>query len=173
MRATATMGRCMAVLMLAAVCSPARADDAPDRWRFGEGQNGQKTVSLLATNKLSTAGGALRYSPVLTVACTGGGDPQWRQWLELSDKVSARATAAVRVTVDAGSFDEAWTVRRGGKTLFRDGADAVARLVRANRLALSWRFGLLSGRGAADFDLAGAGRAIGRLAEGCGTALPQ
>jgi len=131
------------------------------------------TAALLATNKLSTAGGALSYSPVLTIACDTGGDPQWREWLRINDKVSASGTIAVRVTVDSADSEERWAVQRDGKVLFRSGPDAVARLMPARRLSLSWRFGLLSGRGTAEFDLAGAREAIGWLADACGTALPD
>jgi len=157
---------------LAALCSTASADDASGRWRFGEAQNGHVTAALLATSKLSTAGGALSYSPVLTIACDMGGDPHWREWLGINDKVSAGGTITMRVTIDSDSFDETWAVHRGGKVLFRAGADGVASLASAGRLSLSWRFGLLSGRGEARFDLTGAEEAIGRIAEACGTTPP-
>jgi hypothetical protein len=51
--------------------------------------------------------------------------------------------------------------------LVRDGADGIKRLEPASRLLLSWRFGLLSGRGEADFDLAGLGAAVGKIAGTC------
>src|SRR5690606_35622051 len=112
------------------------------------------------------------YSPVLTLACDRGGDPQWREWLRLSDRVSASGTITMRVTIDSDSFSEAWAVHGGGRVLFRPGADGIAPLAAADRLSLSWRFGLLSGRGEADFDLSGAQEAIGRIADACGTAPP-
>ncbi|WP_244603016.1 hypothetical protein [Mesorhizobium delmotii] len=45
-------------------------------------------------------------------------------------------------------------------------------MVSADRLQLSWRFGLLSGRGEADFDLAGLSEAVGQIASTCNTELP-
>lgn len=173
-RSAAKRRSCIAALVLAsAACSAARADDALERWQFGEGNDGQVTARLLATNKLSTAGGALSYSPVLTVACNRGGDPQWREWLKLNDKVSASGTIIMSVTIDSDSFEERWAVHRGGRVLFRAGADGVSSLAPANRLSLSWRFGLLSGRGEARFDLAGAQAAVARIAASCGTDVPQ
>ncbi|TIU66392.1 MAG: hypothetical protein E5W13_32750, partial [Mesorhizobium sp.] len=59
-----------------------------------------------------------------------------------------------------------------GRRLVRDGADGIRRLVSADRLQLSWRFGLLSGRGEADFDLAGFSEAVGQIAGTCNTELP-
>ena len=139
---------------------------------FREGQNGQATASLPATSKLTTAGGALSYSPVLTIACDAGGDPHWREWLEINDKVSTSGTIMMRVTIDSDGVDERWAVQRGGKVLFRAGADGIASLSAAARLSLSWRFGLLSGRGEADFDLTGVAEAIAHIADACGTAPP-
>jgi len=172
MRATVMWRASAAAFVLTGFCSAALADDAPGRWRFGEGQNGQATVSLPATSKLTTAGGALSYSPVLTIACDAGGDPHWREWLGINDKVSASGTIMMRVTIDSDSVDERWAVQRGGKVLFRAGADGIASLSAAARLSLSWRFGLLSGRGEADFDLTGVAEAIAHIADACGTAPP-
>ncbi len=77
------------------------------------------------------------------------------------------------VAVDQGhKVSETWSVGPRGKTLVRDGADGVKRLATASRLLLSWRFGLLSGRGEADFDLGGVGEAVGRLAGDCNTSPP-
>lgn len=165
---------CIAALVLASAVSPAaRADDAQERWQFGEGKDGQVTARLLATNKLSTAGGALSYSPVLTIACNREADPQWREWLKLNDKVSASGTIVMSVEIDADSFEERWAVHRGGRVLFRAGADGISSLAPANHLSLSWRFGLLSGRGEARFDLAGTRAAIARIAASCGADVPQ
>ncbi|MBN9216419.1 MAG: hypothetical protein J0I79_00550, partial [Mesorhizobium sp.] len=77
------------------------------------------------------------------------------------------------VTIDNDSkFDESWSVGSRGRMLIRDGADGIRRLVQANRLLLSWRFGLLSGRGQADFDLAGFSEAVGQIAGNCKTDPP-
>ncbi|WP_352954360.1 hypothetical protein [Mesorhizobium sp. M1322] len=45
-------------------------------------------------------------------------------------------------------------------------------MVSADRLQLSWRFGLLSRRGEADFDLAEFSEAVGQIAGTCNTELP-
>ena len=135
--------------------------------------DGLVTASLYATNKLITGGGALSYSPILTIACRADGEPHWSEWLQLNDAVSASRTITMSVTLDQGSkFDESWSVGTRGRMLVRDGADGIKRLVAANRLLLSWRFGLLSGRGEADFDLAGFGEAVNQIAGTCNTDVP-
>ncbi|MGX7873155.1 hypothetical protein ACVDG5_010480 [Mesorhizobium sp. ORM6] len=88
----------------------------------------------------------------------------------MNDAVSASRKITVSITVDgANKFDESWSVESRGRMLVRDGADGVKRLVPAGRLLLSWRFGLLSGRGQADFDLAGLNDAVVQLAGSCNT----
>ncbi|MER9596653.1 MULTISPECIES: hypothetical protein [unclassified Mesorhizobium] len=159
--------------LLASVCGIAQADTVLDNWRFDSGSDGLVTASLYATNKLITGGGALSYSPVLTIACRTAGEPRWSEWLQLNDAVSASRTITMSVTVDQSSkVNESWSVGTRGRMLVRDGVDGVRRLVAANRLLLSWRFGLLSGRGEADFDLAGLEEAVGRIAAACNTKLP-
>jgi hypothetical protein len=164
---------CAAALVLAFSCVVARADADIDRWRFGEAGDGLVLTSLNATNKLMTAGGVLSYSPTLTIACRSAGEPRWTEWLQLNDAVSARKTITVAVAIGEGDgFEETWSVDGRGKMLVRDGETAVQRLLSADRLRLSWRFGLLAGRGEADFDLTGADRALRRIAEACKTDLP-
>ncbi|GLS34590.1 hypothetical protein GCM10010869_01780 [Mesorhizobium tianshanense] len=168
-----TGGVVATALLLASVCGIAQAYSAPDNWRFDTGSDGRVTASLHATNKLITGGGALSYSPVLTIACRANGEPRWSEWLRLNDAVSASRTITVSVTVDkASKVNESWSVGTRGRTLVRDGADGIRRLVSADRLLLSWRFGLLSGRGEADFDLGGLSEAVGQIAGACNTELP-
>jgi hypothetical protein len=160
-------------LILVSACGIARADTVPDNWRFETGEDGLVKASVYATNKLITGGGALSYSPILTIACRANGEPHWTEWLQLNDAVSASRKITMSVTVDQSSkFDESWSVGPRGRMLVRDGADGIRRLVAANRLQLSWRFGLLSGRGEADFDLAGFGEAVNQVAGSCNTDVP-
>jgi hypothetical protein len=155
-------------LVLVSACGMAEADAALDNWRFDTSGDGLVTASLYANNKLITGSGVLGYSPVLTIACRPGREPQWSEWLQLNDAVSASRKITMSVTVDGdGKFDESWSVGTRGKMLVRDGADGIKRLEPASRLLLSWRFGLLSGRGEADFDLAGLGAAVGKIAGTC------
>lgn len=160
-----------AVVLLASLCDTAEA--GLDNWRFDTGGDGVATASLHASNKLITGGGALSYSPVLTIACRASGEPRWSEWLQLNDAVSASRKITMSITLDdGGKFDESWSVGTRGRMLVRDGADGVKRLVSANRLLLSWRFGLLAGRGEADFDLAGLGEAVDQIAGICNTDPP-
>ncbi|WP_292437345.1 hypothetical protein [Mesorhizobium sp.] len=162
-----------AALLLAVVIDSAQAGPDLGNWRVDADGDGQVTASLYATNKLITGGGALGYSPVLTLACRPGGEPRWSEWLQLNDAVSASRKITMSVMVDGGSkFDESWSVGPRGKLLVREGDDGIKRLVSANRLLLSWRFGLLSGRGEADFELAGLSEAIGQIAASCNTDPP-
>lgn len=160
-------------LILVLACGIAQANAVPDNWRFGTGEGGLVTASLYATNKLITGGGALSYSPILTIACRASSEPRWTEWLELNNAVSASHKITMSITLDrGGKFDESWSVDSRGRMLVRDGADGIKRLVAANRLQLSWRFGLLSGRGEADFDLAGFGEAVDQIAGSCNTDPP-
>ncbi|TIS92976.1 hypothetical protein [Mesorhizobium sp.] len=174
MRLFVKMGDVVATaLLLVSVCDVAEADSVLDNWRFDTGSDGLVTASLYATNKLITGGGALSYSPILTIACRADGEPRWSEWLQLNDAVSASRTITVSITVDQGKkINESWSVGTRGRMLVRDGADGVRRLVAASRLLLSWRFGLLSGRGEADFDLTGLDKAVGQIAGSCNTDLP-
>ncbi|TIT49579.1 MAG: hypothetical protein E5W64_13550, partial [Mesorhizobium sp.] len=80
------------------------------------------------------------------IACRADGEPAWTEWLQLNDAVSASRKITMSVMIDRGSkFDESWSVGTRARLLMRDGADGIKRLVSANRLLLSWRFGLLSG----------------------------
>ena len=162
-----------AALSLVATAPAVQA--APDlgNWRIDTGNHGEATASLHASNKLITGGGALGYSPVLTLACRPDGEPRWSEWLQLNDSVSASHKITISVVVDnGGRLEESWSVGPRGRTLVRDGDDGIRRLVSANRLTLSWRFGLLSGRGEADFELAGLSDAIGQIAASCNTDPP-
>ena len=160
-------------LVLAFACDVAQASALAGEWRFGTDDDGLVTASLHGTNKLVTGGGALSYSPVLTIACRADGEPRWTEWLQLNDGVSASRKITMSVTVDGGGkFDENWSVGSRGRMLVRDGADGIKRLVPASRLSLSWRFGLLSGRGQADFDLAGLEEAVEQIAGSCRTDPP-
>ncbi|PAP92100.1 hypothetical protein [Mesorhizobium wenxiniae] len=166
-------GAVATAVLFASVCGIAQADSVLDNWRFDTGSDGLVTASLHATNKLITSGGTLSYSPILTIACRANGEPRWSEWLQLNDAVSASRTITVSVTVDkASKVNESWSVGARGRRLVRDGADGIRRLVSADRLQLSWRFGLLSGRGEADFDLAGFSEAVGQIAGTCNTELP-
>lgn len=174
MRLFVEMGHVAAVvLVLVLACGSAHADAIPDSWRFGSGDDGVVTASLYATNKLITGGGALSYSPILTIACRSTGDRRWTEWLQLNDAVSSSRKITMSIAIDGGSkFDESWSVGPRGRMLVRDGADGIKRLVSASRLLLSWRFGLLSGRGEAEFNLAGFGEAVERIAGRCNTSSP-
>ncbi|RRI02385.1 hypothetical protein EH240_12800 [Mesorhizobium tamadayense] len=166
-------GVAVAAALLLAAAGVAQAGPDLGNWRVDAGSDGQVTASLHATNKLITGGGALGYSPVLTLACRSDGEPRWSEWLQLNDAVSASRKITMSVMVDGGSkFDESWAVGPRGKLLVREGDDGIKRLVSANRLLLSWRFGLLSGRGEADFDLAGLSEAVGRIAATCNADPP-
>lgn len=149
------------------------ADAAFEHWRFGNGEDGLVIASLFATNKLVTGGGALSYSPSLTIGCHSEGEPRWTEWLQLNDAVSASKTIVMSVTIDGHKrADENWLVGQRGKVLVIEGKEVVKRLLSADDLTLSWRFGLLSGRGVAQFDLDGIDKAIEQIAAACNATVP-
>jgi hypothetical protein len=107
-------GAVAAAFLLASACGIAQAGSVLDNWRFDTGSDGQVTASLHATNKLITGGGALSYSPILTIACRAKGEPRWSEWLQLNDAVSASRTITVSVTVNkASKVNESWSVGAG------------------------------------------------------------
>ncbi|MGT2465872.1 hypothetical protein ACVOMV_13205 [Mesorhizobium atlanticum] len=116
-----------AALLLAATVGVARAEPNMGNWSVGSGNDGQITASLHASNKLITGGGALGYSPVLTLACRPDGEPRWSEWLQLDDAVSASRKITISVVVDGGKTDESWSVGPRGRTLVRDGNDGIKR----------------------------------------------
>ena len=162
-----------AAALIFAAAGATHAEPALGNWRVDVAGDGEVTASLYATNKLLTGGGALGYSPVLILACRPDREPRWSEWLQLNDAVSASQRITMSIVVDGGGkFNESWFVGPRGRTLVREGSDGIKRLVSANRLLLSWRFGLLSGRGEADFELAGLSEAIGQVAASCKTDPP-
>jgi len=101
-------GAALGALMLAAVCGAVPAHAAADNWRFDTSSDGLVTASLHATNKLFTGGGALGYSPVLTIACRPGSEPGWSEWLQLNDPVSASRKITMSVNVVLVSTSWVW-----------------------------------------------------------------
>lgn len=153
--------------------SAAFADADPTRWRIAAASDGMVTASVPADNKLMTTGGALSYSPTFSVACRPDGEAAWHISLQLADAVSADRSITVSVRLGgAAAVEESWTVGPRKKLLVREGEGVVARLVNADRIRLSWRFGLLSGRGEANVDLAGVEAALSAIAARCGVAPP-
>jgi hypothetical protein len=144
-------------------------------WRMGSGPGGEATASIFSINTLSVGSSrVIDYHPTLTIACRPGGEPQWRVSLQLKDSVPARAAANVAVRLDnGGENSEQWTPGFQGRGFSKTGSSEVARLLRAKRLRLSWRYGVLSGRGEAVFNLSGAQDAVAALAGACGTELPR
>jgi hypothetical protein len=144
-------------------------------WRMGGGPDGQVTASIFSINTLSVGSSrVIYYHPVLTVACHPGGAPRWSQSLQLKDPVSASSAIDVSVRLDnGGEKAEQWTPGFQGRSFSKDGSAGVARLLQAKRLRLSWRFGLLAGRGEAIFNLSGLKEAVAGLAAACGVEMPR
>lgn len=143
-------------------------------WRLGSGPDGQVTASIFSINTLSVGSSrVIDYHPVLTIACHPGGEVRWSQSLQLKDPVSASGAINVSVRLDNGGEQaEQWVPGFQGRSFSKEGNAGVARLLQAKRLRLSWRFGLLAGRGEAVFDLSGVKDAVARLAGGCGVEIP-
>jgi hypothetical protein len=143
-------------------------------WRLGSSPDGQITASIFSTNTLSVGSSrVIEYHPVLIIACHPGGDPRWSLSLQLKDPVSASGAINVSVRLDnGGEKAEQWTPGFQGRGFSRDGSEAVARLLQAKRLRLSWRFGFLAGRGDAIFNLSGVKEAVAGLAGACGVEMP-
>lgn len=144
-------------------------------WQPGSGPDGQATASIFSLNTLSVGSSrVIDYHPTLTIACRPGGTGHWSVALQLKDPISARAAANVSVRLDnGGETIEQWTPGFQGRGFSKAGRGEVARLLQSKRLRLSWRFGLLAGRGEAIFDLSGIDGAITALADKCGIDPPR
>lgn len=141
-------------------------------WRLGSGPNGEFTASIFSVNTLSIGSSrVIDYHPTLTIACRPGGE--WSQTLHLKDAVSGNGAVNVSVRLDnGGERTEQWALGFQNRSFSRNGSGDVARLLQARRLRLSWRFGLLAGRGEAVFNLSGVREAVAGLAGACGSKLP-
>jgi len=157
--------------MLAATPSLAHAQDT-GRWAIDTG-NGRATASTLSLNTLSTGSRVIDYHPVLYLSCDAKRFPVWRQSVQIRDSVSSERMVDVAIRMDnARAFTEQWTVAPKARSLHFDGDEGISRLTRARRFALSWRFGLFSGRGEAVFNLVGVKDTVVQLAEACGAPAP-
>jgi len=144
-------------------------------WQSGSGPDGQATASIFSMNTLSVGSSrVIDYHPTLTIACRPGDAANWSVALQLKDPISARAAANVSVRLDNGEESiEQWSPGFQSRGFSKQGSSEVARLLQAKRLRLSWRFGLLTGRGEAIFDLSGIEGAVSALAQACGIDLPR
>ncbi len=144
-------------------------------WQMGKGSDGQVTASIFSINTLSVGSSrVIDYHPTLTIACRPNKEPRWSLSLQLRDPVSASGAINVSVRLDnGGEKAEQWTPGFQGRGFSKVGSDGVARLLRAKRLRLSWRFGFLAGRGEAIFNLSGIHDAVAGLAGACGVEPPR
>ncbi|MDQ6433089.1 hypothetical protein RB623_03370 [Mesorhizobium sp. LHD-90] len=163
-----------AVLVLVAVLfglAPAAAQQA-GRWKVAEGRE-QASATLYSLNTLTTGTRTIDYRPALVLSCEARRYPVWRKVVQLRQTVSGDGRAGVTIRFDnGGAFGEEWVLAQMGRALQTDGEEQIARLTRARRFFLSWRFGVFAGRGEAVFDLAGIGETVARLAKTCGVDAP-
>lgn len=174
-RAIAILGRAVLAAFILLFGAAHSGGQGRYTWQSGSGPDGQVTASIFSMNTLSVGSSrVIDYHPTLTIACRPGGEPRWNVSLQLKDPVSARGGAVnVSARIDNGGEEaERWTPGFQGRGFSKDGSSAVARLLQAKRLRLSWRFGLLAGRGEAVFDLSGVERAVAGLASACGVEMP-
>ena len=161
------------VLLLAAACfdGSAAAQDL-GRWKLSEGR-GSASATVYSLNTLTTGTRNIDYRPILIVSCDAKRYPVWRQTVQVRRAISGDGSSSVTIRYDnAGAFQEDWALADMSRSLQSDGGEGVARLTRARRFSLSWRFGVFSGSGEAVFDVAGIKAVAGALGQACGVRLP-
>ncbi len=162
----------MAVVCAAIQLLGATAALAADRWKIGRGE-GAATATTYSINTLSTTARTIEYRAALVISCKASRYPVWRASILIRRAISGQGGIPVTMRYDNGvPFEDVWTLGDYNRSLNMDGEQALARLARARRFDLSWRFGLFSGEGQAVFDVAGLDDAIADLAKACGVSVP-
>ncbi|MBS3651405.1 hypothetical protein KEU06_22575 [Pseudaminobacter sp. 19-2017] len=165
-------GAVMAVVCAAIQLLGATAALAADRWKIGRGE-GAATATTYSINTLSTTARTIEYRAALVISCKASRYPVWRASILIRRAISGQGGIPVTMRYDNGvPFEDVWTLGDYNRSLNMDGEQALARLARARRFDLSWRFGLFSGEGQAVFDVAGLDDAIADLAKACGVSVP-
>ncbi len=142
------------------------------RWKLSLG-NGSASATLYSLNTLTTGTRTIDYRLVLKVSCDAKRYPVWRQSVAVRRAISGDDRASVTIRYDnAGAFRDEWSLADMNRSLQSDGGEAVARLARARRFSISWRFGVFSGSGEAIFDVAGIRDTLAAVSEACGARLP-
>jgi hypothetical protein len=145
---------------------------AADRWKIARAQ-GSASATVYSLNTLATNTRTIEYRAALVVSCQASRYPVWRQSVQIRRPISGQDTVPVVVRYDDGAaFDEVWALAGFNRSLNLDGEHALARLTRARRFYLNWRFGLFTSDGEAVFDVGGVGEAIADLARACGVSAP-
>lgn len=152
-------------------CGAVLADDI-GRWRLSSGK-GSASATLPSLNTLTTGTRTIDYHPMLTVSCDAGRYPVWRQTVAARRAIPGDGRAGVTVRYDnAGAFRDEWSLADMNRSLQQDGAEDVARLARARRFAITWRFGVFAGSGEAVFNVAGITSALDVMSQACGVPRP-
>ncbi|MEQ1952569.1 hypothetical protein [Mesorhizobium sp. CN2-181] len=142
------------------------------RWKVSTGREAA-TATLYSLNTLTTGTRTIDYRPALVLSCETRRYPVWRQAVRVRQTISGDGSVGVSIRLDnGGAFNEQWVLAEKSRAVQTDGGEQVARLSRARRLNLSWRFGVFAGRGEAVFDLAGISDTLAQLAQACGVEVP-
>lgn len=142
------------------------------RWKISAGRDAA-SATLYSLNTLTAGTRTVDYHPALVLSCEARRYPVWRQAVLVRQTISGDGGIGVSIRLDnGGAFSEQWVLAQKNRAMQTDGDEQVARLSRARRLNLSWRFGVFSGRGEAVFDLAGISDTLAQLAQACGTDVP-
>lgn len=143
-----------------------------DGWRISNGRDGVITASVVSIGTLRVGSSrVIEYHPTFTIGCRPTAEGQWSQSVQLRDPVAGDQTVDLSLRIDGRVVSERWALGFQKRSFSREGDDGIARLLGARRLKVVWRFGFLSGRGEADFDLTGLQDAVARIARMCGDEL--
>lgn len=143
-----------------------------DSWRIGKGHDGTITASVVSIGTISVRSSrVIDYHPTFTIGCRPTEGDGWRQSIQLRDPVAGDQLVEISLRIDGDLVSERWALGFQKRSFYKEGKDGVARLLGARHLKIVWRFGLLAGRGEADFNLAGLPDALARIGRMCGDEL--
>lgn len=154
-------------MLAAALLAPSFPSNAAE-WRVTRHPNGLVTASLFSINSISAGSRPIDYHPELTISCSPDRDPVWRQSIRSREPLSGTDGIDVTVMIDNGNaMVERWDLGEKNRALVRDGGEAIARLLDARRLRVTWRIGFFSGDGVAVYELGAIRNAVGQLSAAC------
>lgn len=158
--------------MGACIATVPTAFSQSDGWRIVNGRDGLITASVISIGTLSVGSSrVIEYHPTFTIGCRPTEGDGWSQSVQLRDPVAGNQLVDLSLRIDGNVVSEQWALGFQKRSFQREGKDGITRLLGAKRLKIVWRFGLLAGRGEADFNLVGLEDAATRISRMCGDEL--
>jgi hypothetical protein len=158
--------------MAACIATVPAAFSQSDGWRIVTSRDGLITASVVSIGTLSVGSSrVIEYHPTFSIGCRPTEAGSWSQSVQLRDPVAGDQLVDLSLRIDGSVVSEQWALGFQKRSFQRDGKEGITRLLGAKQLKIAWRFGLLAGRGEADFNLSGLQDAVARIGRMCGYEL--